>query len=496
VTIELNQARKPTSRTLQAGAARRVINPRLGTGKPGLRLFGDPIQSIESDLTATVLVLGDGHVKLAIIAADLCIASTAESADLRDGVAGALGIPRSHVMLNLSHAHSSPALPGFMWMTDLPDEAGFKQRYRDDLARWLVEAAVEADAARQPARIGTGWGKSTIGVYRREVRNGQDFLGEDTEHPIDTSVGVIRVDDLDARPIAVLFRYSAHPVTVGPRSVVASTDYPGPAREVVERCLGGLSLFLQGCGGNVNPAAGIGYEVDCADTKDRVGTELGGEVLKVAAGIRTNRRAGPRTTFGTVPNILVVPWEYIDGPDRRSLAAIEDSVSLEFGELPTLEHARSIHSRWTQTLAERLESHAQEWEIRVAKKYANWSRILVEAVEDGHPVCALGLQAIRVGDVVIVGIAAEAFFETGLEIRDRSSQPDTFVLGYTNGIVGYLPRAEDHPADGWQVEASYALPDLIPQAWELPVAFRPDSAARTVDAALALVARLRAEAPA
>lgn len=480
---------------LQAGAARRVINPRLGTGKPGLRLFGDPIQSIESDLTATALVLTDGDTKLAIIAADLCIASTAESNGLRDGVASALRIPRSHVMLNLSHNHSSPALPGFMWMTDLPHEAAFKARYRDDLAGWLVQAAVDADAARQPARIGTGWGESAIGVYRREVRGGEDFLGEDSEHAIDTSVGVVRVDDLDGRPIAVMFRYSAHPVTVGPRSVVGSADYPGPARDVVERCLGGLSLFLQGCGGNVNPAVGIGCEVDCAETKNRVGTALGGEVLKVAAGIRTNRRAGPRTTLGSVPNILVVPWAYVDGPDRRRLAVAEGSVSLEFGELPTLEHARSIHARWTQTLAERLESGAQEWEIRVAKKYANWSRILVEAVADGHPTCELGLQAMALGDVVLVGIAAEAFFETGLEIRDRAGAPDTLVLGYTNGIVGYLPRAEDYPADGWQVEASYALPDLIPQAWELPVAFRPDSAARTVDAALALVARLRADAP-
>ena len=35
-------------RTLQAGAARRTINPLLGTGKAGLRLFGSPIQAIEA----------------------------------------------------------------------------------------------------------------------------------------------------------------------------------------------------------------------------------------------------------------------------------------------------------------------------------------------------------------------------------------------------------------------------------------------------------------
>ena len=44
---------------LLAGAARRTINPPLGTGKGGVRLFGDPIQAIESDLTATTLVLAN-----------------------------------------------------------------------------------------------------------------------------------------------------------------------------------------------------------------------------------------------------------------------------------------------------------------------------------------------------------------------------------------------------------------------------------------------------
>src|SRR5262245_392757 len=102
--------------TLYAGAARRSINPPLGTGMGGLRLFGSPIQAVESDLTGTVLVLGDGDAKLAIFAIDLCVISMAEGDELRSAVAEALGVPVSHVLLNLSHVHSSPALPGFMAM--------------------------------------------------------------------------------------------------------------------------------------------------------------------------------------------------------------------------------------------------------------------------------------------------------------------------------------------------------------------------------------------
>ena len=81
-------------------------------------------------------------------------------------------MPPSHVLLNLSHNHSSPALPEFMAMTDTPEDASLRVRYARDLEGLLVEAAREADCQLQPARIGTGWGDSPIGVYRRELREG------------------------------------------------------------------------------------------------------------------------------------------------------------------------------------------------------------------------------------------------------------------------------------------------------------------------------------
>jgi hypothetical protein len=475
--------------TLYAGAARRAINPQLGTGKAGLRLFGSPIQAIESDLTATVLVLADGDTKVAVVATDLCMVSMAEGDRLRSAVAEALGIPVSHVLLNLSHNHSSPALPDFMAMTDTEEDARFRVRYERDLQKWLAEAAVEADGRLQPARIGTGWGESTIGVYRRETRDGHDVLvlGEVPDHPIDTSVGVIRVDDLDGNPIAVLFRYSAHPVTVGSRSQVASADYPGPARDVLEQNLGGLALFLQGCGGNINPRVGIGYEIDCSDTKNRVGHELGGEALKIAAGIRTNTRAGERRPLGNVPNILFTPWEPVDGDTCTHLAAAETTIALEYDELPSLERAREIHAHWQRTRDERLAGDALDWEVRAAQKYENWAAELVAAVEDGHPTHELRVQAIRVNDVVISGLNMEVFFETGLEIRARSPLSDTFVLGYTNGCFGYLPRGEDYPEGGWRIDESYAVPDMIPQAWMMPVILHPDSARRAVEASAELI---------
>jgi hypothetical protein len=119
--------------------------------------------------------------------------------------------------------------------------------------------------------------------------------------------------------------------------------------------------------------------------------------------------------------------------------------------------------------------------------------VLVEAAERGRVTCDLFAQAIRVNDIVIAGVNAELFFETGLEIRARSPLPDTFALGYTNGTIGYLPRAEDYPDGGWDVDATYAVPDLIFQVHPHPVALHPSSEQRAVDATVAVIQQLGAE---
>ena len=55
------------SNTLYAGAARKIINPPLGIKRPGLRLFADPLQALETDLTATAVVLSNQAGKVVII---------------------------------------------------------------------------------------------------------------------------------------------------------------------------------------------------------------------------------------------------------------------------------------------------------------------------------------------------------------------------------------------------------------------------------------------
>jgi neutral ceramidase len=476
--------------TLHAGAARRIVNPPLGMKRVGARLFNDPIEAIESDLSATALVLSNDSTKLVIIGLDACLISLTDSLELRQRIGEVVGTTASHVMINFSHTHSAPVFPGFG--PDAPEERPARQAYWERIFDWLVQAAIEADELRVPARIGADFGEARVGIYRRELKpDGTVALGEDPNVPIDHSVGVIRVDDLEGGVIAVLFSYGCHPVTIGPRHSVASSDFPGPARELVEESLGGLSIFLQGCGGNINPVHGIGLEEDCRDTKNRTGLSLGSEVVRVAADIRTHvRRSAERMPLGSIPNIFFWAWEPVEGEALARLAAADEIISLEFMDLPSLDEAEEIHREWKKKLDDTRLDEAEAWEVNMARFFTLWSMNLLKAVKEGNPPLQTPLQALRINDIVIAGVGVEAFTETGMAVKADSPCGHTQVLGYTNGLVCYLPCAKDYPAEGWKITERYPVPDLFFQSYGLPVALRPESEQAVVEATGRLIRKV------
>lgn len=482
--------------TLRAGVARRVINPPVGIKTVGFSSREGVVEAIESDLTVTCLVLacqqGDSvSSKVAIIALDLAVVPLHRVDEWRRRVADAIGTTAARVMINLNHTHSGPALP------DYPPEFSFQlpvlAAYQDMMVSRMIEAAADANHRLQEARIVAGWGQSRIGVNRREAGpDGMVFLGEVPDGEIDPAVGVIRVDDLNGQPLAIAFSYGCHPVVVGPRSPVISPDFPGAAREVIERVWGSLALFLQACGGDIMPIGGMGYETDCRDAKNRVGTMLAGEVLKVAAGMRSHLRRGERTWLGSLlgKGMTLTPWVPVEGETCTFLGAASETIPLDLLDFPSLAEAEAIRNERHRELEE-ARAGGQERSIQVATRFAAWGDRLVEAVRAGQPkTWDFAIQAIRVNDIVLVGLSAETFAQTGLTIKARSPFAHTQVLGYTNGCVCYLPRAQDYPPGGWNVRARYQIPDLVFQSYLLPTGLHPGSEGRAVERAVDLIARL------
>ncbi len=58
------------------------------------------------------------------------------------------------------------------------------------------------------------------------------------------------------------------------------------------------------------------------------------------------------------------------------------------------------------------------------------------------------------GDVAIIGCNIEPFCEIGMAIKQRSPFPMTFMCGYTNGRMAYMPTRIEWAKGGYEVENS------------------------------------------
>ena len=60
---------------------------------------------------------------------------------------------------------------------------------------------------------------------------GKVVVGRNPKGVSDSSVDVLRIDDLSGNPLAVLCSFAAHPVVMGINSYMIGPDYPGFVRK-------------------------------------------------------------------------------------------------------------------------------------------------------------------------------------------------------------------------------------------------------------------------
>jgi neutral ceramidase len=68
------------------------------------------------------------------------------------------------------------------------------------------------------------------------------------------------------------------------------------------------------------------------------------------------------------------------------------------------------------------------------------------------------LQAIQIDDSVFVAVPAEVFVEVGMRIKNDGGTR-TFVVGVTNGYIGYLPSRKAFETGGYEVVSARCGPD-------------------------------------
>ena len=148
-------------RPLLVGVGRTNITPPVGLHLVGYGLRTDPSTRVNDELTATVLVLGDGTRRMAIAACDVVGFGDADADVIRQDIGDAIGEPPSRVLLATSHTHAGPVTgAGFKALVALDPALDAREAaYVRVLGDRIVAAAREAVARLVEGRLAAGTGR-------------------------------------------------------------------------------------------------------------------------------------------------------------------------------------------------------------------------------------------------------------------------------------------------------------------------------------------------
>jgi hypothetical protein len=416
----------------------------------------DQALGIHRPLTATAAVFapidGSGPPQV-LIGLDQCSFQNFEDElALRAAIQERAGLEDANLLINLSHSHASANTNSL-----IGDKPGgdLVQPYLDRLAVDLGDAVDEARQALAPAWITHGVGHCSLAANRDywDAAGGHFACGYNPALPADDTVLVGRVTGEDGAVRAILFNYACHPTTLAWDNRLLSPDYIGAARLVLEEAFAAPALFLQGASGELGPRVGF---VGDSEIADRNGRQLGYAVASAIEALPP-----PASTFvyrGAVRSGATIgTWSYqaADEASRRAAAVLHSallSVELETKDLPSREELQVELDRGVDFVGEEL-----------LRRKLMIRRQLGDGATHQMPMWLW-----RLGDAVLVAIPEEPYSDLQQALRSHFADTPVWVLGVTNGGIGYLPPRDTYGSGRYQ---------------EIQSPFRPGCLEATIDAA-------------
>ena len=416
---------------LKAGAAVRVVNPTRPAATIGHRVM-KLFTNVYCDIRVQALVLEDSSGnRLVWLGYDFCVPPWAVVDRIKRLIHQQHGIAPQSVCINASHTHSAPPLS--LW--EAADDEHFDAEYADRVARQAAAVVGDALGRLVPAKLSYVKDTCRLGINRRLGPPGEIRFGPNPEGAVDRCVQAIAVESAsDGKLLSVVVKYACHPVTVV--GVGLGSDYPGYMRRFVEeRHPGAVVVFLQGCGANVDSQVGSSPERLLKNSVG-FGHEMAVEALKSDRPLRKLAQSFGGELAEGVERALKKPGTPITGPIESEYAIIE----LPLQKVP----------------AEKYEAAA----ARNDRFSDKWGKMFGDMLKRGEKIpetWPYRIQAFRLGGdphpFTMVALDGEVFCQYGLNIGRMLQPAATMVLGYSNGVVTYLPTAKGLEEGGYEANA-------------------------------------------
>jgi hypothetical protein len=433
---------------LRAGASKVKITPTKFGWMTGYGNRNKPAEGVKGDLWVRALALQDGAGNQAVlVTADILGFPPKMSRDLRKEARARFGVDESAVMLVASHTHAGPAIPQrpsmeiFHGLDDTTGKEVFE--YADWLQERVLEAISKALVARKAASLTLTKGTATFGMNRRfRNENGTWSIKDNPQGLVDPEVTIVRVASSDGAPVATVFTYACHCTTLGGNNYLYHGDWSGVACEEIEKANGGTpALFATGCGADLNPTPRGTFEL-----AEQHGRAMAKTVAEAPAGVA------------------------LRGPIRTKLKS---------NDLP-------LDKPPTRDVLEKFATDKNVYRQRFCKE-------MIKLLDVGKLPTSVGfpIQVWHLGDQTLVALGGETCVEYALRLKKELGRERTWVVGYANEVMCYIPSekvlSESGYEPGWDPATGRTIASGSMMFYGWPVPFAPGIEDRIISAAGSLV---------
>ena len=397
---------------LYVGVGRTVITPELGGHLAGYAwdVFSD---TVHDDLTAAALVLRGKEETLLLISLTLCAVDKALAQQMKDMIRTEHPeLKQENILIGAIHTHSGPyTFTSVGWgEMDVPycEKILFPQ---------LMKAVDTAFTTMQSAQMGLNVVQSQVGINRRQYGpDGRVVLGQNPWGQYDPNMTVIAFRGESGAPIANIVHYGAHNTATGKNGYI-TRDWAGVMIDQLDQESGAVTLFFNGCAGDVGPRIANGRTTGNISYMEQIGAVAALDAVRAYRGIKSYHTVLPETVTGEIrlPYAPVIPLE-------TAKAELEKYRKLDNGNL--YQRMRDYYPK------------------------------IIEAYKTGLPQETeriIPVTLVKLGDVLLITVGLELFSEIGLRLRAYSPVQHTLAVCYVNGNLGYFPSMDQLRRGGYEV---------------------------------------------
>jgi hypothetical protein len=232
----------------------------------GQPLFeGDPIRTVEEPLLAKGILLEAGTERYVLCAFDWCEICNGSHDSLQSQIAAAAGADPAHVAVQCVHQHTAPLvdIDAQKLLAEVgATKAHLDPKVLDQIEQRLVAAVKQSLVKLEPFdQIGTGQAKVDRVASSRRPTDGAGKIHPRYSICKDAALQAMPEGTIDPclktitfargqNPLVRLHYYATHPQTSFGHGH-ATSDFPGMAREELERKEGVFQIYFTACAGDV-----------------------------------------------------------------------------------------------------------------------------------------------------------------------------------------------------------------------------------------------------